>query len=150
MNSRTKSDVMKYLSLMDGENHSCPDRVNGMMNPKYLDCDIDKRTVTIEYTTAHWEANRVGILHGGVICTMLDHGAGAAVSAYVGEWCPTVDLDVHFLRQGHIGEDLVVIGEIIHLGRRAVHAEAKLYEKLSGKLIATCLGTYLRPENHSE
>lgn len=147
---RDKDEMIKYLSLMQQEVITHPETVNGMMEPRYIDCDLDKKTVTAEYVVKPWEANRVGILHGGVICTMLDHGAGAAVSALVGEWCPTMDMDVHFLRQGHIGETLTVVGEILHLGRRAIHAEARLYDKSSGKMIASCLATYLIPDNKSE
>lgn len=40
-----------------------------------LGCCGEEKSLTIEFPVLDWEANYSGILHGGIICTMLDHTA---------------------------------------------------------------------------
>ena len=139
-----KKAVMENLNKIAAENAGeHKERVNGLMAADYVDCDIDNRTVTLEYKVKPWELNRAGFLHGGVICAMLDHTTGATASAFTGTWCPTVDMNVRFISFGKPGDVLVAPGRIVSPGKRIFHMEASLADKASGRLIATCTATYL-------
>lgn len=139
-----KEAVMRNLKKIEEENSNIhSDRVNGLMAADYVDCDIDARTVTIEFQVKPWELNRAGVLHGGVICTMLDHAAGAALIAFTGGWCPTVDIDVRFISFGNLGDVLIGTGRIVTAGRRIFHMESSLVDKATSKLVATSTSTYL-------
>lgn len=139
-----KATVMKNLKKIEAENAADhKNRVNGLMAADYVDCDVDRHTVTLEFHVKEWELNRAGFLHGGVICTMLDHTAGAAASSFTGSWCPTVDMDVRFISFGKPGDVLVGTGRIVSAGRKILHMEAGLSDKATGRLIATATAAYL-------
>ena len=101
-----RAEVGATFRLLEEENRNNPHIVNGMMAPRYLSYDMDAQSVVIEYDVKDWEMNRVGILHGGILSTMLDHAAGITVAAFVGGWAPTIDLQVHFLRPGQPGDTI--------------------------------------------
>lgn len=97
-----------------------------------------------------------GILHGGVISTVLDATAGAAVLAsaiqkYLGKEAAeltsllgktsTVDLHVHFIRPGK-GERFIAKAWITHSGNKLSFARMELYNQ-DAMLIATGSATYL-------
>ena len=139
-----KATVMKNLKKIEAENATDhKNRVNGLMAADYVDCDVDRHTVTLEFHVKEWELNRAGFLHGGVICTMLDHTAGAAASSFTGSWCPTVDMDVRFISFGKPDDVLIATGRIVSCGRRILHMEACLSHKATGRLIATATAAYL-------
>ena len=140
-----KEEVLKNLRIMDRRcSEEQPVRVNCLTGAKYLDCDVEKKTVYMEYPVRDWELNIAGRLHGGVICTMLDLIAGTAVFTFTGNWNPTVDMTVQFLRPANLGDVLCGEGTIISAGRRLFHIESKLYDKKSGKPVASALITYAR------
>ena len=139
-----KTTVMRNLNKIAAENAGeHRERVNGLMNADYVDCDVDNLTVTLEFKVKPWELNRAGFLHGGVICTMLDHTAGAAASSFTGSWCPTVDMDVRFISFGKPGDVLIATGRIVSAGRKILHMESSLTDKATGRLIATATSTYV-------
>lgn len=140
--------IMAHMKEMEIENITYKkNEVNGMMAPRYTDCNIEDRSVTLEFDVHPWEVNRKGILHGGLICTMLDHVTGTAIMTMGGGWCPTVDMDVRFLKSGMVGDTLVAVGRFVSAGKRVLHMEAKLYNKETGDLIATSTSTFLNTIN---
>ena len=138
-----RAEVEATFRLLEEENRQNPHIVNGMMQPRYLGCNIEEQSITIEYAVRDWEMNRVGILHGGIMSTMLDHTAGITVAAFLGGWAPTVDLQVHFLRPGQPGDTILSVGKIIAAGQTLVHAEAALTSKTTGKKLAVCTATFM-------
>ena len=147
----TKSAVSHQLRLLKEIGRaSCRERVNGLMAADYCDCDVDRLSVTLEFKVLPWELNRGGFLHGGIICAMLDHTAGAAASSYTGIWCPTVDMDVRFLSFGKPGDSLLCTGRIVAPGRRILHMEAILQDKATGKVVASSTSTYLNSTDRQE
>ena len=139
-----RNAVMENLNKIAAENAGeHRERVNGLMNADYVDCDVDNLTVTLEFHVRPWELNRAGFLHGGIICTMLDHTAAAAASAFTGSWCPTVDMYVRFISFGKPDDILIGTGRIVSAGKNIFHMEASLKNKTSGRLIATCTAAYL-------
>jgi len=143
-----KEVVMTNMKRIEYENEtSRQNEVNGLLSPVYADCSIEDRSVTLEFEVKPWEANRAGILHGGIICTMLDHVAGTAVITMAGGWCPTVDIDVRFLKPGKIGDKMVGVGRFVSAGRRIFQMESKLFNKDTGDIIATSTSTFLNTLN---
>lgn len=139
-----KEAVMNNLRKVHEQNTGAhKDRVNGLIAPDYLDCDMDALTVTAEFEVLPWELNRAGILHGGAICAILDHIAGITVSSFADHWAPTVDMDVRFISAGKLGDKMIATGKIVTAGRRIFHVEAVLVNKATGRTIATSTATYL-------
>lgn len=139
----TQEEANKYLASIYDENMANPNRVNNMMKPTYVSVDVDKQVGIVEFPVLDWELNRVGILHGGIIFTMLDHAVGLTVSSLTGVWGPTIDLNISFLNQGKADSTVVAKTIVTKLGKRIAFVQGMLYEKDTERLIATCNGTYV-------
>ena len=135
--------LAKRLKAVDESVKAKPNEMDARLAGRYIECRGEDMSLTIEFPVLDWEANYSGILHGGVICAMLDHTAGVAAICFRDGWAPTVDLDVHFLRKADVGDTLVCRAEIEFFGRRIVHMKANLTSKTTGKVVATALATYL-------
>ena len=70
----------------------------------------------------HWEGLR-GIVHGGIVTTLLDEAMAKAVAA-AGCKTMTADLRVRFRRYAKTGEVLQVRGWIVKHRKRLIEAEA--------------------------
>jgi uncharacterized protein (TIGR00369 family) len=88
--------------------------------------------------------NRSGILHGGVLLTMLDE-----VGALAGCWCSvkgnrrssvTVDLDCRFVGQAKAGQ-IIGTGEIVSHGRSIYFARSEIVDA-EGRVLAYGASTY--------
>jgi uncharacterized protein (TIGR00369 family) len=81
--------------------------------------------------------NPIGMVHGGLLCTLLDSAAGCAVHTQLpaGVGYSTIEIKVSFLRPVHAGAgELEVRGRVVRAGRRVVFAEAEARDT-SGRLV---------------
>jgi uncharacterized protein (TIGR00369 family) len=112
---------------------------------RYLGLDT-KRTdggaeVRIEVTEQ--ALNSLGVAHGGVICSLVDHAIGAAVAFALGRGrrAVTVELKVNFLAATTSGT-LIAKGRLIREGKHLVVGEADVTDP-DGRMIAKGLGTWM-------
>ena len=123
--------------------------INAMMDPEYVSIDWDNKKMIIKYVAKEWELNRVGVMHGGVISTILDHTAGCTSCAFNGYWTPSIDVTVKYISQINLDDKLICTGHIIHSGKRFITCEATLFNETSGRVAAQLLGTYANGASNS-
>lgn len=105
----------------------------------------DANCVHAEFTPREEHQSFPGVMHGGLITTMLDELIGRTAIA-LDIWCMTVKLDVRFLKPVPIGEPLTLKGEITKKSSRLLEGRGEL--RLSdGTLAAEATGTYLKIPN---
>jgi acyl-CoA thioesterase len=87
--------------------------------------------------------NSLGVAHGGVICSLVDHAIGAAVAFSLGRGKRgvTVELKVNFLAATTSGT-LTATGRLIREGKHLVVGEADVIDQ-DGRMIAKGLGTWM-------
>lgn len=104
---------------------------------------VDPEAGTIEVAFVATEAflNPVGVVQGGFLAAMLDDTLGPALVATLGpgEFAPTTDLHVQFLRPVRPGR-LVGRGRIVKRGRDVGFLAGELYDE-AGELVATATAT---------
>jgi acyl-CoA thioesterase len=85
-----------------------------------------------------------GIIHGGVVATLLDTAMGlvASRSAPLGQQVVTVQLNAHFIRPALEGETLVATGELKHSGRQTAVACGEVHTA-KGVLVASGSATFM-------
>ena len=85
--------------------------------------------------------NPNGVLHGGVIYTMVDYCMGAAVHTGLaeGQTCATIELKVNYLATVREGK-LTVETNVVKLGRNIAFTESKVADE-NGRLVATASGS---------
>jgi len=75
--------------------------------------------------------NPIGLIHGGLLCTLMDTAMGVAVQSMLpaGAACPSIELKVSFLKPVRAdGSDLEIRGRALRTGRRIAFAEAHAYD----------------------
>lgn len=99
---------------------------------------VDDGVVVFRFTPEESTLNPLGVVHGGMLCTLLDSAAGCAVHSQLpaGVGMSSIEIKVSFLsavRAG--GETLEVEGRALRVGRQVAFAEAHA-RTATGKLIA--------------
>ncbi|MGB9729168.1 MAG: PaaI family thioesterase [Thermoprotei archaeon] len=83
---------------------------------------------------------RLGMVHGGVIATMIDVAMGSLVTAVSGKASVSVEINVNYLSPASDGV-IKAIARLNRLGRKIHYAEARVIDS-KGNLIATATGIY--------
>lgn len=86
----------------------------------------------------------LGIMHGGVLATLLDSVMGMSVGSLgpAGHFVVTVQLNVNFIRPAWEGETLVAVAEVIHSGQQTAVARGEV-RTARGNLVGSGSGTFL-------
>lgn len=113
--------------------------------------DLKVEPVSFEHGRAVW-CLRVsdqllrthGILHGGVVATLLDTALGRAVATVCqsDQDVVTAQLNINFVRPVWSGETLLATGEVQHHGRQTAVARGEIRTD-DDVLVATGSGTFL-------
>jgi uncharacterized protein (TIGR00369 family) len=101
----------------------------------------------VEFTCAVDESvyNPIGVVHGGLVCTMLDTVAGCAVHTTLpaGVAYTSIELKVSYLRAVRADSGpLTAIGRVVKPGRRVAFAEGEVRDA-SGRTVATASSSLL-------
>ncbi|MEZ5037134.1 MAG: PaaI family thioesterase [Chitinophagales bacterium] len=90
--------------------------------------EVNEGQLIFEFTILETQLNPNGILHGGVIATMLDELMGGATWTLNKPYpFATINLQVDYLSPAKVGEVIRGEANVIKAGSTVVHAEAKLY-----------------------
>lgn len=97
--------------------------------------------------TIGWEAhpehlNLQGLVHGGVLATLLDTAMGLAIRTALepGRRHVTIEMGVHYLRPAHPGR-LRARGTVARIGREIAFAEADVVDG-QDRVLARATGTF--------
>lgn len=131
---------MKKLELKD--NHRC--FACGMQNPDGLRIEwkVEGHTMTGEFTPPPKYQGWEGIVHGGILATLLDE-AMTRLSWIVFGGAVTAEMTIRYVAPGIIGQKLIIKGEIVKDARRLVEARASIHN-LDGTLIAHATGKAIK------
>jgi uncharacterized protein (TIGR00369 family) len=89
--------------------------------------------------------NPIGMVHGGMLCTLADSAAGCAVHTTLdaGVAYGSIGITVNFLRPVTLGSGtLVATGRVVKPGRRVATATAEIVDG-AGRLVATASSSCL-------
>ena len=125
--------------------------MNGLMKGQDGGCSFADKTIIFEFPVQKWQANRVGKMHGGAICTAFDLTIAALARFYAGEnFAPTISLNVNYTRPIAIGDTLVVKAKAISTGRRITQLTGEATAKSTGKLVAAATTVYMNVDTSKE
>ncbi|HHX43326.1 MAG TPA: PaaI family thioesterase [Chloroflexi bacterium] len=116
----------------------------GIENPiglKLAFYDEDDGRVVTRFTPREEHQGYPGVLHGGIICALLDETIGRALVRH-DIWAMTVNLDVRFRQSVPLGQELTVIGEIVRLRSRTMEGRGEV-RLADGSVAATAEARYI-------
>lgn len=123
MEAYVKSDMREMVTNM-------ADAIYGMMHPRLVACDFEARSVEAVFATQPWMRNGMGVVHGGMIATMLDSIGGIAARCFVpyGVVAPTVTLQTSYLRTVPIGTQVHVRANVIFPGKHILQLQTVAFD----------------------
>jgi uncharacterized protein (TIGR00369 family) len=128
-----------FWNVMEGR--ADPPSAAVVLGWKLIAVDPDAGTIEVSFTATDQFLNPAGNIQGGFLAAMLDDTLGPAVVATLadGEWAPTTDLHVQFLRPAKPGE-LRGQGRVVRRGRDVAFLSGEL-RAADGDLVATATAT---------
>lgn len=127
---------MKKLELVD--DHYC--FVCGMENVEglRLKWTVEGLSTTSEFVPDRKYQGWQGILHGGIIATLLDE-AMTRLSCIISGGSLTAEMTVRFVAPAYIGKRLLIRGEVVNQRRKILEMKAFIHSE-TGVLIAYSTG----------
>ncbi len=96
----------------------------------------EQGSITAEFIVRADQLNHAGVMHGGIITTILDEMMGVTLITYeIEHLYVTINLHVDFLFGAKEGEKLKAVSQVFRVGKKIANVEAKLYNE-AGQLIA--------------
>ncbi|MFX1364795.1 MAG: PaaI family thioesterase [Promethearchaeota archaeon] len=97
---------------------------------------IKRGEIEIKYDTQPEMDNSTGLLHGGMICAMIDNTIGyAAYGLGYETGVITIGIQVSFLGKIEIGEKVRIKAKILREGKYLLHAIAQVFNS-SGEIVS--------------
>jgi uncharacterized protein (TIGR00369 family) len=131
------------------DDHFC--FVCGKNNPDGLHLKFEyprPGTCRAEFVPAQKYQGWQGILHGGIVSTLLDealaHAAGGSEGGGGASGAVTAELTVRFKKPVKIGEKVVLAGKVTEDKGRMVEAESNISDH-QGNVLASASGKLVRP-----
>lgn len=117
--------------------------IAGMIKPVVLSCDDEKMCATLGFPCMEWETNPNGVIHGGIMATMIDTAIGLTTIAVTETLTPTINLQISYLRPCPADGMVAVRAYITMLGGSVIHTRAEAFDtREPDKLVATAEGAY--------
>ncbi len=107
---------------------------------KILRVDTESATLEAEFDGKQEFTNPAGNIQGGFLSAMLDDTMGPALAATLaaGEFAPTLNLNVQFLRAASLGR-LHAVGRVVRRGGGICFLSGELSQ--NGRVVATATAT---------
>ena len=126
---------------------------NGIPDPSaeltLLDCDGPNGSLVLGYRTKPWMANIWGVVHGGVIATLVDTCMGITCGIQCGVITPTVSMTVNYARPVPLNAKIEVRTRTARVGATSGQIYAEIYPAgQPDKLLVTAIGTYCTKPNN--
>jgi len=123
------------------EGRAAPPPAAELLGFRLVEIDPDQGTIEVSFTATEQFLNPAGTVQGGFLAAMLDDTLGPALVATLGEgeWAPTTDLHVQFLRPAAPGE-LRGHGRIVRRGKDVAFMAGELRNG-DNELVATATAT---------
>ncbi len=130
----------RKLELID--NHRC--FACGMENPDglRLPWKVEGKVMTVEFAAEEKYQGWKGIVHGGILATLLDEAMTRLAGVVCGN-AVTAEMTVRYVAPAKIGEKLFVKGEIVNESRKLVEMRASICNG-AGEVIAHSTGKALK------
>jgi uncharacterized protein (TIGR00369 family) len=107
--------------------------------------DIQPGVAVFRYAPQEAHLNPLGVIHGGLACTLLDTALGCAAHTTLplGTSYTSIEIDVKYLRSFVPGaQPVTATGRVIKGGRRVIFAEGEIVNG-DGKRIASATSSFL-------
>jgi uncharacterized protein (TIGR00369 family) len=128
-----------FWDVMEGR--TAPPPAAELLGWELVAVDPEAGTIEVAFTATERFLNPIGVIQGGLLAAMLDDTLGPALVATLGpgQFAPTADLHVQFLRPARPGR-LTGRGRVVHQGKGIAFLAGELLDD-SGQIVAVATAT---------
>ena len=121
-----------------------PDAIGTQLIPDLVECSYEHKSAEFKITILPSMSNPKGMTHGGVIATIFDNATGILANSLVEDgWCPTINLQITYIKPVHLNSVLHVIVRVQSAGRSLINLYAEAFdEENRQRLLATATGQF--------
>ena len=140
----TQEKVERFLSkCIQWTNEAAVGSLINGLHPRLDSYDIATNSAITSYPTSEWGKNPNGVIHGGIIASMLDTAMGSLTSCVAGKNTPTISLQISYLCPVPLGDRFVARAHITKCGNTVIYTIAEAWmESRPDTLVATAQGIY--------
>ena len=102
---------------------------------------LEDGVVRASFVPQKEHAGYPGIVHGGILVSLLDEASIWAASAAAQAFCVTRSLSVEFLQPAKVGEPITVLAQVEGREGRLLQVQARV-EDPGGRILAQSLGSF--------
>lgn len=145
-------EMEQYIKKTMVENNEAQkDSINGMMMGEAYECSFLEESMTFAFPVQGWQANRVGVMQGGLVGVAFDITVSALARFFAKtQFIPTVSLEMKYLKPIMLEDTLLVKARVVALGKRISHYSLEGISKKTGKLLVTGSALYLNIDGQEQ
>lgn len=112
-----------------------------------LECDGPAGSLTLSYKTTQAMANIWGVVHGGVVATLVDTCMGLTCASQSGVITPTISMTINYARPVPLNAEIVVRTHTVRIGSTSGQMSAEVFlPERPDEILVTATGVYhVRP-----
>ena len=115
--------------------------------------DYPTKEISTKFVLRKWLEGYRGLIHGGIVASILDDGMGWAVYPETGDYYLTLELDVKYKKPVRPNTEYIFKGRITNLRLGYFFTKGEILDR-EGDICVTAIGKYKRipspPENNTQ
>ncbi len=136
-----------FQKVLEPEAYVLKRGIVASMNPKFVQCSYEQKTLTIEFVVQQWQLNPEGILHGGMLVTAFDTVFGLLCHYYSKQnMINTIEISTTFLKPVPENSKYCITVKANHVGRTITSMTAEARSCETNVLLATASTSFMRLE----
>ncbi len=121
-----------------------------VLGMRIFKASADSLTIELPYNPSHVGNPSTGVIHGGVLTTLMDTACGTMVINALPdlELCPTLDLRVDYVRAAEPHRSIFAFAEAYRVSQNVVFTRCTVHQGDVKKPVANCVATFMRIGSH--
>lgn len=121
-----------------------------VLGMKVKEASAESLTIELPYSESHVGNPSTGVIHGGVLTTLMDTASGTMVINALPqmELCPTLDLRVDYVRAAEPKKSIYAFAEAYRVSRNVVFTRCTVHQGDINEPVANCVATFMRIGSH--
>lgn len=99
--------------------------------------------VSVDYTPREQDIGFVGIVHGGILATVLDEAMVWAATWAGRRFCVCGEMTVRYRQSARVGQPVVITARVVSARPRLVQTAGEVRDAGSGAVLCTASGKYV-------
>ncbi len=130
--------------VLNEKNPKYNNMFNEQLDPSYVSCNAEERSLTIRVIPQQWHANPNGLVHGGITSAILDIVMGLTARFISGSNnTVTISINVDYLLGIPLDHPVEATAYVTKSGKRMQFMRGEIRDSVTGKTVVAGTGVYM-------